>query len=80
MEIKSRKSRIRIKGAEKMNQNQFNQDTLNGMDHNFNELLILLQPIFNNNVKYVNGKALVDIKKKISDIVASHKFLRDQMQ
>ena len=63
-----------------MYNNQFNQDTLNGMDHNFNELLRLLRPIFDNNVKYVNSKALVDIKKKISDIVSAHKFLRDQMQ
>lgn len=60
----------------KITPEEFNADILASLDISTRELERLLQPIFHNKVKYVNGKQLKDIFKQIKDILNCHNHLR----
>lgn len=59
---------------------QFQKDLLLSMDLTSQELEQKLKPIFNNKVKYVNGKLLKDIFKDIKDIIQCHNHLRRNIE
>jgi hypothetical protein len=55
---------------------QFQEDILKSMDVSYTELKRILQPVFHNKTKYVNGKLLKDCFRHIGDIINSHNILR----
>jgi len=55
---------------------QFQEDLLKSMDVSYDELKRILQPVFHNKTKYVNGKLLKDCFRHIGDIISSHNILR----
>lgn len=59
-----------------MDKEQFNKDILTSMDASYEELRRILDPVFHNKTKYVNGKLLKDCFKHIGNMIQSHHHLR----
>lgn len=60
---------------EKLTIEKLMKDSLGAMDSSYNELKIILEPVFHDKIKKVNGKLLKDCFKHIKNIlIAVHQF------
>ena len=55
----------------------FKDELLDSMDSEYQELRSILDPVFHNKTKYVNGKLMKDCFRHFGNIIKSHHILRN---
>lgn len=63
----------------KIDMEQFKDDVVASMDISYEELRRILDPVFHDKTKIVNGKLLKDCFRHFGDIIKSHHLLRGQI-